>query len=139
MKKTETFPDPHDAVDKLLKDKGNGLLGKSEQLQKTYDNLVFRKRVRDNPVMTKHGYRVFGAETVDLNSFLALRLWPRSIYVTDKLLRLVAGSKLEVLKRYIAKKRSVPLNMIWILFIIIGVIVAIVVILILLPKFTGGG
>jgi hypothetical protein len=66
-------------------------------------------------------------------------MWPRSIYVTDKLLRLVASSKLEALKRYLSKKRTMPLNMLWIILIIIGVILAIVVIVMLLPRFTGGG
>ena len=137
------FNDPHDEVDELLKRKKDkpgdnvfrkDLLSKSEQLQRTYDNLLFRKKVRDEPLMKQHDYRVFGVKTVSLNEFLALRMWPRSIYVTDKLLRLVASSKLEALKRYVAKKRAVPMNMIWILIIIFGVVIVIIVVLFLLPS-----
>jgi hypothetical protein len=131
------FDDPHDEIDRLIDRKPEhrpDLMSKSEQLQKTYDNLVFRKTVRDNPLTVKHEIKVFGYETVSLNEFLALRLWPRSIYVTDKLLRLVASSKLEALKRYVQKKRAVPMNMIWILLIIFGVVIVIIVILFLLPS-----
>ena len=132
----EAEDNPYEDADKLSGREGipRELLGKSEELQKTYDNLLFRKKFRDNPLIEKHEYRVFGVETVGLNEFLSLRMWPRSIYVTDKLLRLVAGSKLEVLKRYLVKKRAVPMNMLWILLIIFGVVIAIVVILVLLPK-----
>jgi hypothetical protein len=131
------FDDPHKEIDRLIENKGErrqDLMSKSEQLQKTYDNLVFRKEVREKPLINKHEYKVFGYQTVSLNEFLALRLWPRSIYVTDKLLRLVASSKLEALKRYVAKKRSIPMNMIWILLIIFGVVIVIIIILFLLPS-----
>lgn len=136
----ELFKDQDEEIDELLNKKEiekkskPDLVGKSEQLERTYDNFVFRKKYRENPLTSKKKYKVYGYETVSLSSFLEMRMWPRSIYVTDKLLRLVAGSKYEFLKRYMAKKRSIPLNMIWIIMLIFGVIIVIVVVLFLLPK-----
>jgi hypothetical protein len=111
---------------------------KSETLRKIYDNISFAQKVKDNPLMLKKEYRGYDFKVINLNSFLNLRLYPRSIYTTDKLLRIVAVSRYEQLKKHIQKKRAVPMNMLWIVLIIIGVIMAIVVILFLLPKFTGG-
>lgn len=132
------FEDPRDKIDRVInkptKEDIENIIGKSEQLKKIYDNLKFQAEVRENPIKEKHEYRVFGVETVNLNHYLNMRIWPRSIYVTDKLLRLVAAAKLEFLKRYIAKKRNISMNMVWILIIMFGVVVVLLVILFLLPQ-----
>ena len=111
---------------------------KGEGLKKIYDNLKFVDTVNKNPVMLKKSYRGYTHRVMDLNHFLNLRLYPRSIYTTDKLLRIVAVSKYEQLKKYLAKKRKVSLNFLYIILIIMGVVVAVIVILLLLPKFIGG-
>lgn len=134
--KARDFDDPHSMIDKLIKsrDKEAEPVSKSQQVQETYDNLMFRNEVRENPIATRINKRVMGVEVVNLNKFINLQLWKRSIYVTDKLIRLVASARLEFLKRYLSKKRHVPMNMIYILIIIFGVVIAIVVILFLLPN-----
>lgn len=133
----DVFDDPEKKVDELLK-KRTMFVPKSEGLQKIYDNIRFSNVVKEAPLMLKKTYRGHDFKTIDLSNFLNLRLYPRSIYTTDKLLRLVASSRYEQLKKHIAKKRSMPFNMLWIILIIFGVVIAIVSILVLLPKFTGG-
>jgi hypothetical protein len=133
------FVSPEHKIDELLHRRDRVLnVPKSEGLQKIYDNIKFSNEVKQNPLLLKKEYKGFDCKVINLSSFLNLRLYPRSIYTTDKLLRLVASSRYEQLKKHIAKKRAVPMNMLWIVMIIIGVIMAIVVILFLLPKFTGG-
>lgn len=145
MDKKKYFDDPSQKIDELIKkrDKEQHVyVPKSEGLQKIYDNIKFTEKVKDDPILLKRDYRgVVSGEAkyrvISLDNFLELRLYPRSIYVTDKLLRLVASSRLEWLKKYLSKKRSMPLNVLWIILIVMGVIIAVVVILLLLPKFMG--
>jgi len=134
------FTDPHAKIDKLIKNKSaqGGKQYQHDQMQQVYHNLTFRNKVKDNPVMSdKYKKEIFGVETLNLQPFLNMRMWPRSIYVTDKLIRLTAAARLEFLKRYIAKKRNVPSNMLWLIIIIFGVIAAIFLILFLLPQLGG--
>jgi len=136
----DDFEDPHKKLERLKRGmslKGqNQPVDQSERLQETYENLKFRKKVKEKPVMKNRDYLVFGV-VVSLNEFLNLRLWQRSIYVTDKLLRLVARASYEQQKKYITKKRQVPINALWIILIMIIIVVALLVILFLLPKLTG--
>jgi len=134
------FEAPEHKIDNLLKRREKDLnVPKSVGLKKIYDNIRFTETVKTNPLMLKKEYKGYdGYKVINLNSFLNLRLYPRSIYTTDKLLRLVASSRYEQLKKHIQKKRAVPMNMLWIILIIMGVIIAILAILFLLPKFTGG-
>lgn len=122
----------------VSKDK-NVFVPKSEGLKKIFDNLQFVDKVKKEPVLAKKSYKGYTHQVMDLSHFLNLRLYPRSIYTTDKLLRLVATSKYEQLKRYIEKKRKVSMNFLYIILIIMGVVVAIVVILMLVaPRLSGG-
>ena len=143
MDRHDDFEPPEDKIDNLLRQKEQKReqelnVPKSESLRKIYDNIRFTSEVKKTPLMLKKEYHGYDYKVINLNSFLNLRLYPRSIYTTDKLLRLIASSRYEQLKKHIQKKRAVPMNMLWIVLIIIGVIMAIVVILFLLPKFTGG-
>lgn len=136
----DSFESPEKKIDKLLGRSDKKLVvPKSEGLKKIYDNLKFSEEVKTNPLLLKKEYRGFDAKVINLSSFLNLRLYPRSIYTTDKLLRLVGSSRLEQLKKHLSKKRTMPINFLWIIFIIMGVIIAVIVILVLLPKFGVGG
>jgi hypothetical protein len=138
------FESPEKKIDELLKRKDRSLVvPKSEGLKKIFDNITFAERVKDDPLLLKKEYKGNvsnngGFRVINLNNFLNLRLYPRSIYTTDKLLRLVASARYEQLKKHINQKRKVPMNMLWIIAIIFGVVIAVVVILMLLPKFMGG-
>ena len=132
------FEDPHKKIDRAIsqKEQNMGAGFKSKGVQRVYDNINFGKDVLENPIVTKkYDKEIFGAETISLQSFLAMRIWPRSIYTTDKLMRLIASSRLEFLKRYLAKKHKMSFNMLWLLIIIFGVAVAVLVILFLVPGF----
>jgi len=151
-KKSDIFEDPRGKIDEMLAKRANPstndaagtsrippseLYGKSDQLQKALDNFRFQKKVSEKPILMERRYKGFRGEYVDLGAFLNMRIWPRSIYVTDKLIRLVASAKLEMLKKYIAKKRAVPLNILWILLLMVGIAMAVLVILFLLPNLGG--
>jgi len=135
--KDSGFVDPHKKVDDLLKKKelAEGKRFKSAEAQRIYDNIDFGDKVEHDPVLNnKFDKKVLGYETVNFNHYINQRIWPRSIYTTDKLVRLAMSAKLEFLKRYLAKKRHVPIGMIWLLIIIFAVIIGIMVIFFLLPS-----
>lgn len=118
-------------VDEILKDK-------PEALKRVKNNRRFKKHIRVRRVAPSHeNIQVFGVKNVNVNAILKDNLWDRSIFTTDKLCRMFLSATLEQLKKYEKKKRTVPLNMMWIFMILIGVVVAILVVLFLLPKFAG--
>ena len=134
------FTDPHAKIDNLIKKKDvqGGKQYQYDQQQQVYSNLMFRNKTKEKPIKAgKYEKKIFGVEYIDLQPYLDMRMWPRSIYVTDKLIRLVAASRLEFLKRYLAKKRTMPFNMWWLLIIMFGVAGAILLIIFLLPKLGG--
>ena len=136
----DKFTDPHVKIDTLIQKKKEVAGGELEhsQMQKAYSNVVFRNKVKEAPILgDKYKKLIFGVEYINLQPYLNMRMWPRGIYTTDKLLRLDASAGLEFLKRYLAKKRTLPFNMWWLLIIIFGVIGAIFVILFLLPQLGG--
>ena len=118
-------------VDELLMKK----TGISSNLEQIRENIVFVDKVQNNPVNTESfNDMVFGVEIMNINPYIEQQALPSSIYFIDKLIRLNTKASLEWMKRYLAKKRHVPIQLIWILIIVFGVIVAIVVVLLLLPK-----
>jgi len=117
-------------IDEILQDK-------PEALKRVKDNRRFKKRIRVRRVAPSHeNVKVFGVKNVNVNAILKDNIWDRSIFTTDKLCRMFLSATLEQLKKYEKKKRAIPLNMLWILLIIFGVIVVILVVLFLLPRFT---
>lgn len=135
--KDSGFVDPHKKVDDLIskKELAEGKRYKSAESQRVFDNIAFGDTVEKNPVVNKDfDKKVLGYETVNFNHYINQRIWPRSIYTTDKLVRLAMSAKLEFLKRYLAKKRHVPIGMIWLLIVIFAVVIGIVVIFFLLPS-----
>ena len=78
-----------------------------------------------------------GKMNVNINAILKDNLWDRSIFTTDKLCRMFLSYTLEQMKKYERKKRAVPLNMLWIILIMFGVVIAIVLVMILLPMLGG--
>jgi len=131
------FVDPHTKIDNLLgkKELVEGKRFKSAESQRVYENIAFGDKVEHEPVINnKFDKKVLGFETVNLNHYINQRIWPRSIYTTDKLVRLAMSAKLEFLKRYLSKKRHVPMNMIFLLIILFGAVVVVLIILFLLPQ-----
>jgi len=134
------FTDPHAKIDKLIKNKSvqGGKQYQHDQMQQVYHNLTFRNKVKEKPIMTdKYNKKIFGVETINLQPYLNMRMWPRSIYVTDKLIRLTAAARLEFLTRYLKKKRVMPFNMLFLLILVVGIVLALLIIVVLLPKFGG--
>jgi len=106
-----------------------------EVLKKVKTNRRFKKKVRENKIIPeKENVRVFGVKSVNVNAILKENLYDRSMWTIDKLCRMYNSMTLEQLKKYERKKRVVPLNMLWIVMVMIGVVVVILVILFLLPR-----
>lgn len=115
-------------IDQLLRDK-------PEALKRVKDNRRFKKRIREEKIAKSHeDVQVFGMKNVNINAILKDNLWDRSIFTTDKLCRMFLGCTLEQLKKYERKKRAVPMNMLWIILIMFGVVAVILVVLFLLPR-----
>lgn len=131
----------NEEIDKLLASKGKPVVMgdeyKSKQLQQVISNIELSQKYTDKPITTqKYDTNVFGVQ-ISLHQFLKARIWPRSIYTTDKLLRLTADAQIKFLERYLAKKRKMGFNFWWLIIIIFGVFGAVLVILFLLPMFGG--
>ena len=121
----------NDRIDDFLHDR-------PEALKRVKDNRRFKKRIQSERVAPeKENIRVFGVKNVNVNAILKDNLWDRSIFTTHKLCRMFLSATLEQLKKYERKKRVVPLNMLWIVLIMIGVVVAVLVVLFLLPRLGG--
>lgn len=133
----EDFTDPSKKIDKLIREKEQveGKRLKSVESQRIYDNIKFADKVEHDPIVSKEfDKKVFNFETVSLNHYINQRIWPRSIYTTDKLVRLAMSAKLEFLKRYLSKKRHVSMNMIWILLAMFGIAIVVLIVIFLLPR-----
>jgi len=130
------FPRPDDEINRIRHK--DGVQSKSEGVKKVLENVKFIQKVEEKPLENDVRVKVFGVEYISFTDFLRSRIWTRGIYTTDKLVRLGYGSGLEFLKRYLKKKRTVPFNLLWLIIIMFGVVAAILVIIFLLPKFTGG-
>ena len=123
--------DTEDRVDELLMKK----TGISSNLEQIRENIKFVDKVQNNPVATNFfDEKVFNAETININPYIEQQALPSSIYFIDKLIRLNTTASLEWQKRYLSKKRKVPMNMIWLLLLLFGVIGVIMVIIIILPQ-----
>jgi len=109
--------------------------GKPEAQRLVRANREFIKSIKDKKISKEQeNVQVFGVKSVNVNAILKDNIWNRSIFTTDKLCRLFLGMTLEQLKKYEKKKRTVPLNMLWIVLIMIVGIVVVLVILFLLPQ-----
>ena len=114
-------------IDEILEDRPDAL-----KLRK--DNRMFINKLEEQQVDPKEEIvKVFGVKSVNVNAMLKDNIWNRSIFTTDKLCRLFLGCNLEQLKKYEKKKRVMSLNMMWILIIMFGVVIAILVMVFLLP------
>ena len=115
-------------VDKLL-------VERPEALKRVKDNRKFIQTIRNQKIKNSHAnVKVFGVKNVNLNAILKDNIWNRSIFTTDKLCRMFLGCTLEQLKKYEKKKRAVPMNMIWIIILIFGIIIVILIVVFLLPR-----
>ena len=111
------------------------LAGKPESLKKVKDNRRVKKRIRVRRVSKEaENVPVFGAKDVNVNAILKDNLWDRSIFTTDKLCRMFLSCTLEQLKKYERKKRSVPMNMLWIVLLMVAVVAVVIVVLLVLPS-----
>ena len=125
---TQVTNDIDDELDRVL-------YNRPEALQKVKDNRRFIRKIEQKQIDPKHeNVKVFGVKNVNLNNILKDNIWNRSIFTTDKLCRMHRKMTYEQLKKYQSKKRHVPLNMMWIIIIMFGVVAAIIVIMLLLPK-----
>jgi len=134
----EPVPQKNNETVGVVKKKDNVFIPKSEGLKKMFDNLKFTDKVNNEPLITKKQYNGYSSHSVmDISHFLNLRLYPRSIYTTDKLLRLIASSNLETLKKYVSKKRKVSMDFLYIILILVGVACVVMVILFLILPMAG--
>lgn len=106
------------------------------ELHKIKDNQEFFKKVEDKPLsMDVVSIPVFGT-SVDFNAILKENLWDRTAYFVDMMCDGFAHMTVEQLKKYLAKKRKLPMNIIWLLIILMLVGVAVIVLILFLK---GGG
>ena len=127
FKKTEKV-DVDTIVDKMFQDH-------PVELKKIKDNKKFLKEVEKKPLPVEvASIPVFGT-SVDLNAQLKNNIWDRSAFFIDMECENFARMSYEQLKKYLAKKRKMPSNIIFILIILLGVGVGMIILILFL---TGG-
>ena len=120
-----------DQIDKLF-------ANRPDTLRKVKENREFIHKIKNYRIKSdSEKVKVFGGKSVNLNAILKNNIYNYTAFVIDNICNLHANMTYEQLKKYIRKKRAVPMNMIWILIIMFGVIVAILVIIFLLPQLGG--
>lgn len=104
------------------------------ELQVVGDNMNFEKDMDEHPIPQGVGkVDAFGFECWDTNAILKGNYWRRSIYTTDKLCKLFLKADLNQKKKYLRKKNPMEFNYIWLILLLIGIPIALLVILFLLP------
>ena len=117
------------AIDNLLKES-------PVELKKIRDNKEFIKEVKEHPLpLDVASIPVFGT-SVDLNAILKNNLWDRTAYFVDMACEGFAHMTYEQLKKYLAKKRKIPNNILWLLLILMFVGVSVIILILFLQ---GGG
>ena len=95
-------------VDRLFKDR-------PVELKKIRDNQEFIKEIEDKPLpQSVASIPVFGT-SVDFNAILKDNIWNRSAYTVDMLCDMFLSMNIERMKKYQAKKRKLPMNIIWLI------------------------
>jgi len=130
FKKVEQKKDEVDAaIDKMLQNN-------PVELKKIKDNKIFIKKIEDHPIAVDvASIPVFGT-SVDLNAILKNNIWDRTAYFVDMMCDDFAHMTLENLKKYLAKKRKLSMNIIWIMIILAAVGVGVIILILFLK---GGG
>lgn len=127
FKKEQT--DVEDEIDHLFKDR-------PAELKKINDNKKFIAEIEDNPLPHEvASIPVFGT-SVDFNAILKDNIWNRSVYIVDMLCDMFLHMNIERMKKYQAKKRKLPMNIIWLMIILMFVGVGVIVLILFLK---GGG
>lgn len=115
-------------VEELLKNR-------PEDLRKVKDNRRFVNYIRNHKV--KQGsdeIKVFGVKSVNINAVLKDNIHDHTVFVMDKICRMHRNMLYEQLKKYVRKKRTTPINIYWIIIMIMGIAVALLIIVFLLPR-----
>jgi len=121
-----------DEVDYLFKDNPN-------ELKKIRDNQQFINEVQNNPLPDDiASIPVFGT-SVSFNNILKKNIWDRSIYTVDMLCDTFVSMTYEQLKKYMAKKRKMPMNILWLMIILMAVGVGVIVLILFLKSGGLGG
>ena len=118
-----------DEVDRLFSDR-------PVELKKIRDNQKFIREIEEKPLPTEvASIPVFGT-SVDFNAILKDNIWNRSAYTVDMLCDMFLHMNIARMKKYQAKKRKLPNNILWIMLILIFVGVGLIVLILFLK---GGG
>lgn len=128
FKTKQKIEEVDDAIDQLLKEN-------PVELKKIKDNKEFLKKVEDHPLpLEVASIPVFGT-SVDLNAILKDNIWDRTAYFVDMACDGFAHMTVEQLKKYLAKKRKLPSNLLFLLIILMFAGIGVVVLVLFL---TGG-
>lgn len=110
----------------------------NREMQQVYEKHQFVNEVYNNPVENNHYDTSVNFEQINLQDFINLRLFPRSIYVTDHLIRLAVNQRFEALKKFLPKKRRLAFDGWWILLLLVAGVCVVLLILMLVPGLLGG-
>ena len=131
--------DIHEKVDQALDKKDKSIFTKD--FEQVKDNYKFAHKIETDPIKDtkKYDTKIFNYVVLSFNNYLNQMAWPSSLYFIDKINRLNMRASLEMIKKNLKKKNTVPMNLIWLLILmaIAGFVVLIVVFLVL-PRVTGG-
>lgn len=121
-----------DDVDQLFTDR-------PVELKKIRDNQKFIKEIEEKPLPVEvASIPVFGT-SVDFNAILKDNIWNRSAYTVDMLCDMFLHMNIARMKKYQAKKRKLPMNILWLMLILMAVGVGVIVLILFLKSGGLGG
>lgn len=129
--------DVNERVDSVLKKRNRSMTMKD--LQESQERKDFAMKVEQNPVISKkYDKSFFNCEVINLGNYIRQMSYPDSIYLTDELIRLSLKADLEMKKKYLEKKRNVPMRMIWLIIIVFGIVLGVIIVAMFGKSIMGG-
>ena len=105
--------------DRISKDIDVLLEDKPEELKRIQENRAFASNFEMKPVKESHAnVKAFG-KNVNINAILKANLENRSIYTVNSLCDMFLSWRLEQLKKYLSKKKTLDFNYAWLIILII--------------------
>ena len=105
--------------DRISKDIDLLLEDRPEELKRIQENRAFAIDFEKKPVKESHAnVKAFG-KNVNINAILKANLENRSIYTVNSLCDMFLSWRLEQLKKYLSKKKTLDFNYAWLIILII--------------------
>ena len=125
-------------VDRVRKDIDVLLEGRPEELKRIQENRAFAEKFAEHPIKESDANVNACGKSINVNAILKANLENRSIYTVNSLCDMFLSWRLEQLKKYLSKKKTLDFNYTWLLVLIIICVAGLVFFLVFIMPRLGG-